>query len=62
VLVPVVWVVGVVDCVVEGELAVVVLVSNSEHPGRARVAVSTTAIDRTKRTLLVDFTTDRYLL
>jgi hypothetical protein len=61
--VPVVPVVDVAACVVEVELAAVVVVdSNNEHPERTRDTASTATIDSTSMTLLVDFTMDRYLL
>jgi hypothetical protein len=59
----VVLLVGAVDCVVEGEVAaVVVVVSKREQPERAREAASAATTERTATALLVDFTMAPYLL
>ena len=61
---PVAWVVAVVDCVVEGDVVLVVLDWNNENeqPVSNIVKEKRAASDRTNKTGLVDFTADRYLL
>ena len=61
-LVPVGWVVTVVDCVVDGDVDVVVLVWKREQPVRSIVSESRAMIDRTSNVALVDFTANQYLL